>query len=235
MAVPLALGVNRAEDRNINPSLRLERGNVQMNPTSQIEMNPRANLAQQRELCATIEALLGEPAPATIEAHAKRLYELVRALDQRRAGGGTDPDGEPQTTASTHGVSVVVAIADSVDRAPIVFVDTDSRLDGPRGPRIRIRLNDEAIWAGVTRLTGIHWPADPDGFEPPDGWSWVERADVEAVYTSDEAAAEALIAAGFGTEHRYFDRATLDDRSSATDLTGCSLAINTPAPPEALT
>lgn len=82
---------------------------------------------------------------------------------------------------------------------------------------------------------GIHWPADPDGWEPPDGWSWVEKGDEEDEYATDEDAARELVRLGIGTEWRYFHRETLEDRSQGdaaiwADLSGCSVAINVPDP-----
>lgn len=82
-------------------------------------------------------------------------------------------------------------------------------------------------------LAGIHWPADPDGFDPPDGWSWVERCDSCNRYLDDETAAKRLNELGHGTECRYFDRETLEDRSAdlaGSDLDGCSVALNVSAP-----
>jgi len=82
-------------------------------------------------------------------------------------------------------------------------------------------------------LAGIHWPADPDGFDPPEGWSWVERCDSCQRYPDDESAAKQLNDLGHGTEYRYFDRETLEDRSADTEspeLEGCSVAINVSPP-----
>jgi hypothetical protein len=82
-------------------------------------------------------------------------------------------------------------------------------------------------------LAGIRWPADPDGFDPPEGWSWVERCDSCNRYPDDESAAKHLNELGHGTEYRYFDRDTLEDRSThaeCPDLEGCSVAINALVP-----
>jgi hypothetical protein len=82
-------------------------------------------------------------------------------------------------------------------------------------------------------LAGIRWPADPDGFDPPEGWSWVERCDSCYRYPDDESAAKHLNELGHGTEYRYFDRDTLEDRSThaeCPDLEGCSVALNALAP-----
>ncbi len=82
-------------------------------------------------------------------------------------------------------------------------------------------------------LAGIHWLADPDGFDPPGGWSWVERCDACNRYPDDESPAQRLHELGHGTECRYFDRETLEERSShaeCPDLEGCSVAINALVP-----
>lgn len=83
-------------------------------------------------------------------------------------------------------------------------------------------------------LHGIAWPIRTDGCDPPEGWSWVERDDdYPDTYRFDSDAAEALIAAGIGTEWSYFDRRTYD-RISSTDVIGYTgpigTAVNVPEP-----
>ena len=75
---------------------------------------------------------------------------------------------------------------------------------------------------------GVIWPSLSDGRYPPDGWTWVERDDGADVYPHDEAAAEALIAAGIGTEFGYFRRS--DYVRMPAYVPGCSVAINVPDP-----
>ena len=75
-------------------------------------------------------------------------------------------------------------------------------------------------------LAGIHWPADPDGFDPPAGWSWVERCDSCNRYLDDESAAKQLNELGHGRECRYFDRETLEDRSAHTECPDLEVAVS---------
>lgn len=77
---------------------------------------------------------------------------------------------------------------------------------------------------------GVHWPADPDGVDPPEGWTWVERCDASDLYADDELAAFALRDSlesrpgELAYEIAWFDRKTLkrlDDYEP-----GASCAIN---------
>ena len=47
-----------------------------------------------------------------------------------------------------HGVRVTIFESAGRDDAVVVFVDTDDIPDGPRGPEIRILLNDEPVYVG---------------------------------------------------------------------------------------
>lgn len=57
----------------------------------------------------------------------------------------TDIESKPIEFA---GVTVTITTSAGSDKAPVVFVDTLEALDGPNGPRIRIRLNDESVYEG---------------------------------------------------------------------------------------
>lgn len=85
-------------------------------------------------------------------------------------------------------------------------------------------------WATVPY--GVAWPILSDGVYPPKGWTWVEKDDDADVFLSDEDAAQALIRSGIGTEYRYFDRETHEDRGKEMwpNLIGCSVAINVSVP-----
>lgn len=80
---------------------------------------------------------------------------------------------------------------------------------------------------------GIAWPIKTDGCDPPEGWSWVERDDDADIYRFDSDAAEALIAAGIGTEWSYFDRVT-HDRITGDEVVSTrapiGTAVNVPEP-----
>jgi hypothetical protein len=51
-------------------------------------------------------------------------------------------------SAELYGVTVTITASEAPDDAPVVFVDTTDELDGPMGPEIRIRLNDEPVYIG---------------------------------------------------------------------------------------
>ena len=54
-----------------------------------------------------------------------------------------------QTNMVKLGINVTITRSHGRDGAPVVFVDTDESItDGPRGPEIRILLNDEPVFTG---------------------------------------------------------------------------------------
>ncbi|MGA2929146.1 MAG: hypothetical protein ABSG43_24775 [Solirubrobacteraceae bacterium] len=94
--------------------------------------------------------------------------------------------------------------------------------------------NELAAGCDACGGSGIHWPADPDGYQPPVGWSWVERCDTCQRYRSDAAAALVLVERGVGTKARWFERATgRRQRWWLGSDEPASVAINTPAALEA--
>jgi hypothetical protein len=80
-------------------------------------------------------------------------------------------------------------------------------------------------------MTAFTWPADPDGWQPPADWSWVERCDAADLYPDDEAAAHALarLLGQPDAEVRWFDRQTREPLEDYRP--GASAAIHLPEPP----
>ena len=133
-------------------------------------MDPIANLREQRELIARIRFRLERADPiagisdanrAANEDDAERLVELVEALDEWRRTGGFDPwaaepvDEDTGRAVQLLGVTARICRSAGADKAPVVFVDTDENLEGDTGspgPRIRIRLNDHAVYEGVPHV-----------------------------------------------------------------------------------
>jgi hypothetical protein len=77
--------------------------------------------------------------------------ELIDYATQTRAklkahAGATDAD---QQTIEAFGVTVILTRSAGSDGAPVVFVDTSEDLEGPDGPRIRVRVNDGPVYVGI--------------------------------------------------------------------------------------
>lgn len=55
-----------------------------------------------------------------------------------------------ELNAQEFGISITVTRSGGLDGAVVVFVDTDADTlsDGPRGPMMRILLNDEPVFVG---------------------------------------------------------------------------------------
>jgi hypothetical protein len=77
--------------------------------------------------------------------------DLVAYATQTRAklkhlAGAADAG---QQTIEAFGVSVILTRSAGRDGAPVVFIDTSEDLEGPDGPRIRVRVNDGEVYAGI--------------------------------------------------------------------------------------
>lgn len=60
-------------------------------------------------------------------------------------------------------------------------------------PTLHLSSSAAAVLPPHDTHHAIHWPACPDGYAPPAGWTWVERCDDCALCDDDEYAAIVLI------------------------------------------
>lgn len=65
------------------------------------------------------------------------------------------PAHTPEEVVEAAGVKVTLTRSGGLDRAPVVFVDTNDELEGDSGspgPRVRIWLNDAPVYVGVEHI-----------------------------------------------------------------------------------
>lgn len=102
-------------------------------------------LANVRHLCDRYGLTYG-----SVDQRAHRSYQGDLGAYDGPAPVRSWDSPESAATLTSEGVTVTITRSAGRDGAPVVFVDNDGDVipDGPRGPELRIRLNDELVYEG---------------------------------------------------------------------------------------